>query len=173
MRTVVYLTMAAALAFAFRFAVARSEGADNAGRKIEISVDDLGKTAELIGRLGKPLGTWMTIKGKWALPKEVVKDFSLRFTVTHMNGEKLEEPIEFRLDQIRAVDRRGNSVMPEFKDRNRFDGRTWTLTAYETGRIHVTPPEYYKAIGIEPGSVQEPPRTRPITSEIHGVLQQE
>lgn len=173
MRAVICVATTAVLTFVVRYSVAPSEGAEEADGKLKISVEELGKTADIVGRLGKPLGTWMTIAGNWALPKQVVKDRSLRFTVTHVNSAKLEKPIEFHVDLVHAVDRRGKSVMPEFKDRNKFDGRTWTLNAYETGEFHVTPPEYYEAIGIKPGSRQEPPRTRPITSVIHAVLQLE
>jgi hypothetical protein len=173
MKSTICVAVVAALAVGLRFVVMPSAAAKDEGGKIRVSVEELGKTADLIGRLGKPLGTWVTIKGKWALPKEIVKDFSLRFTVTHVDGAKLAKPIEFHVAQVHAVDQRGKSVTPEFKNRNEFNGRTWTLTAYETGEFHVTPPEYYKAIGIEPGSVQEPPWTRPITPEIHGVLQPE
>lgn len=171
MRTVVYVTMAAALAFAFRFDFARSEGADKAGGKIEISVEELGKTADLIGRLGKPLGSWVTIKGKWALPDRRVKDYSLKFTVTHVNDVKLKQPVEFNVAQVSVANSRGESVIPKHENQKQLDGQTWTLKAYETGEFHITPPEYYKAIGVEPGSMQEAYYTRPFTSRIDGVLQ--
>ncbi|HUY90676.1 MAG TPA: hypothetical protein VMV10_18215 [Pirellulales bacterium] len=156
-----------------RFAAAPSAAAAEADGKIRISVEEIGKTADLIGRLGKPLGTWVTVKGKWALPKKVVKDFSLRFTVTHVNGAKLEKAVEFHVTQIMAVDRRGKSIMPKPENRRKLDGQTWTLNAYETGEFHITPPEYYRAVGIVPGSMQEPYYFDTFTSKIDGVLQPE
>lgn len=174
MRTVFYIATAAALALAFRFEVAPSAAAKDGDGKLQISVDDLGKTADLIGRLGKPLGSWVTIKGTWALPKNVAKDYSLRFTATHVNGMKLPSPVEFNIGQVRAVDRHGKDVLPDFKEQRKLDGRTWTLKGYETGRLDIqTPPEYFKAIGRERQAVQKPYWTRPFISEFNGVLQLE
>lgn len=163
--------MAAALAIGIPIILAPSAPAKDGDRKIHVSVDDLGKSAELIGRLGKPLGTWVTIKGKWALPKAVVKEYSPRFMATHVDGAKLEKPVEFNIGQVEAVDSSGKSVMPKPENRRKLDGQTWTLEAYESGEFHITPPEYYEAIGVVPGSVQTPYYFGKFTSEIVGVLQ--
>lgn len=163
--------MAAALAIGIPIILAPSAPAEDGDRKIHVSVDDLGNTAELVGRLGKPLGTWVTIQGEWTLPKKVVKDYSLRFTVTHVDGAKLEQPVEFNVAQVSVVNSRGESVIPKRENQKQFDGQSWKLKAYETGRFHITPPEYLKAIGIQPGSMGEAHYIRPFTSEIDGVLQ--
>lgn len=170
MRTVFYIATAAALALAFRFEVAPSAAAKDDDGKLQVSVDDLGKTADLIGRLGKPLGTWVTIKGKWALPVSREKPSGLKFTVTHVSDTKLEKPVEFDVALVNVVDRRGNDATPKEEDEDKFDGRTWTLKGYETGEFHITPPEYYAAIGatVRP---QPPSWIRRFTSEIIGVLQ--
>ena len=172
MKSTICVAVVAALSVGFPLLLAPRAPAKEGDGKLRVSVDDLGKTAELIGRLGKPLGTWVTVKGTWALPVPDAKDDSLRFTVTYVNGAKLKKPVEFDVALVQAVDRRGNDVTPKFENRDKFDGQAWTLKAYETGRFHVAPPEYDKAIGIVPGSMQEPYWIRrPFTPEIHGVLQ--
>lgn len=173
MRTVFYVAIAAALALAFRFGVAPSAAAKDEGGKMQISVEELGKTADLIGRLGKPLGTWVTIKGKWALPDSREKPSGLKFTVTHVSGTKLGRPAEFDVSLVEVVDRRGNDVTPKWEDRNNFDGQTWTLKGYETGEFHIRPPEYYREIGSDPGLMAKPDFLRAFTSRIDGVLNAE
>jgi hypothetical protein len=65
-------------------------------------------------------------------------------------------------------------VLPNFEGQRKLDGRTWTLKAYETGELHITPPEYYEAIGTVPGSMQEAYwNVDKFVSKIHGVLQPE
>lgn len=174
MKSTICVAVVAALSVGVPLALAPSAPAkDGGGGKLRVSVEDLGKKADIIGRLGQPLGTWVTIKGTWALPKKVVKDYSLRFTATHVNGMKLPSPVEFNIGQIRAVDRHGKDVLPNFEGQRKLDGRTWTLKAYETGELHITPPEYYEAIGTVPGSRQEPYYFRKFMSRIDGVLQPE
>lgn len=172
MKSTICFAVVAGSIIGLRFVLAPSAAAKDEGGKIQISVDDLGKTAELVGRLGKPLGTWVTIKGTWALPKNVAKDYSLRFTVTHVNGMKLPSPVEFNIGQVRAVDRHGKDVLPDFKEQRKLDRRTWTLKGYETGRLNIqTPPEYFKTMGREPQAVQKPYWTSPFASEIDGILE--
>lgn len=174
MSKTICVALVAVLAIGVRFTAAPSAAAKDGDGKIAVSVEEIGKTADLIGRLGKPLGTMVTIKGKWALPNRAVKSYSLRFTVTEVNGAQLEKPLEFDIAQIIAVDSRGKSIMPKSENCRKVDGQTWTLKAYETGRFHITPPEYDKAIGIVPGSRgAEPYYFDTFTSEIVGVLQPE
>lgn len=169
MRIVKCIAMATVLAIGFRLAVAPTAAAKDEGGKIQVSVDDLGKTAELIGRLGKPLGTWVTIKGTWALPISSAKPSGLKFTVTHVSDTKLEKPVEFDVALVKVVDRRGNDVTPKFENRKKFDGRTWMLKGYETGRFHIEPVEYDAAIGAQVS--QRPDWIKPFSSEIVGILQ--
>src|SRR5260370_29323809 len=74
------------------------EGAEHEGI-VKISADDLasGKVV-VIGRLGAPLKTMITVRGTWQHPPRAaqpVKDFGLRFHVTHVNGSALTEPVDF------------------------------------------------------------------------------
>jgi hypothetical protein len=56
-------------------------------KPIAINVEDIGDSVILIGRLGKPLGTKMKMRGLWSMPEAVQKDNSPRFTVTHIDGK--------------------------------------------------------------------------------------
>lgn len=170
MKSTICIAVVAALAVGFPLVLAPSAPAKDGDGKLQVSVDDLGKTAELIGRLGKPLGRWVTIKGKWALPVSREKPSGLKFTVTHVSDTKLEKPVEFDVALVKVVDRRGNDATPKEEDEDKFDGRTWTLKGYETGEFHITPPEYYREIGSDPGLMAKPDYLRAFTSRIEGVL---
>lgn len=169
MKTRMLFALSAGLMLALRFAAAPDAVADSTPPVTKINVDDIGVKATLIGRLGKPLGTMVTVKGKWSYPDGRVKDYSLRFAVSHVNDEKLDEPVEFNIAQVIIKDRRGRNMIPNGEVRKQLDGRTWTLKAFETGRIHITPPEYYTAIGLGPS--QTPYWASAFTSEVIGVLQ--
>lgn len=173
MKSTICIAVVAALAMGVPLVLAPRAPAKDGDGKLQISVDDLGKTAELVGRLGQPLGTWVTIKGKWALPDSREKPSGLKFTVTHVSGTKLGRPAEFDVSLVEVVDRRGNDVTPKWEDRNKFDGQTWTLKGYETGEFHIRPPEYYREIGSDPGLMAKPDFLRAFTSRIDGILQPE
>ncbi len=64
--------------------------AQNLEPKRRISVDEIGRSILLVGRLGVPIGEKMEISGHWHFPKvPQPKDASLRFSVTSVNGSKL------------------------------------------------------------------------------------
>lgn len=141
--------------------------------KVRINVDDIGKKVVLIGRLGEPLGTWVTLKGTWELPKlELVKDYSLRFMVTRINDRELSTPIEFNIAQIQARLKNGKDALPAHEHREALDGVTWTLRAYETGYLLVAPmPEVVNPGGRIPPAPQVPYYSRPFTSNLVATLQ--
>ncbi len=56
---------------------------------------DIGNRVIIIGRLGVPLGTPVTVKGNWSLPEGITKGFGLRLNVTSVNGEQLDHPVVF------------------------------------------------------------------------------
>ncbi len=135
----------------------------------KFSVEEIGKTVVLIGRLGMPLGEKMEIAGYWHMPKRDQKDGSIRFIVTTVNRKQLANPVEFSHEQVQFMDANHHNVVPEFKSQPALDGQRWTLTAYETGRIQITPDEYYSKSPVFP-VVQVPYYTRPFTSELVSVV---
>lgn len=138
-----------------------------------VSVDDIGRKVTLVGRLGQPLGTMMTIQGHWAYPdasKGPAKDNSIRFTVSHVNGKPLSELVEFDVAQVRAVSAEGDSAIPEQADhRDSLGGVSWTLRGFETGRFDRIPDGYWKELGT--GWPALPYYVRTFTSELVGVVQ--
>jgi hypothetical protein len=110
-----------------------------------ISVDELasGKTV-IIGRLGVPLMTTVTIRGTWHRPvplstaaEQPRKENEPRFHVEEVDGKALDQPVRFH----RAV----VSVSADYKEQSSGkvlkprDGETWELIAHETGRFHSPP----------------------------------
>ena len=115
--------------------------AENTGTH-RVSVEDVGTRLILIGRLGKPLGEKFEIRGYWHFPSNIhVKDYSLRFTVTFIDGKSIEKPIEFNYAQLRFMDSEHNDVIPPRAEHAKLDGEQWTLIAYETGQIRIRPNE--------------------------------
>src|SRR5262245_53336621 len=52
-----------------------------------VNVDEIGGSVVLIGRLGKPLGEKMTVRGQWVPAPQRAKDNSPRFNVTEVDGK--------------------------------------------------------------------------------------
>jgi hypothetical protein len=65
----------------------------------KVLASDIGTRVQIIGCLGYPLGELVTIQGSWirprGLPNQPVKDDSPYFSVTSVNGKRLETPVRF------------------------------------------------------------------------------
>ncbi len=133
-----------------------------------VSVSDIGKSVILVGRLGKPLGRQMTIRGKWSLPNEAVKDFDLRFIVTSVNDEPLETPVGFDVAQLKLLTTDHRDATPARTDWKSLDSVEWKLTAYETGYVATTPFRDDNGDPIFP-NVRVPHYTEPFTSQLVAV----
>lgn len=134
----------------------------------KVSVEDIGTKVILVGRLGEPIGTMMDVKGTWVIPKEIVKDNSPRFQISHVNGKEIQKAVEFHINQMTTETKDNKSALPKFDEWEKLDGVTWTLRAYETGSIHITPAEYWKERGK---GVPARPRMQPFTSQLVGLIQ--
>jgi hypothetical protein len=130
--------------------------------KLAINVDDIGTKVTLVGRLGQPLGKMMKLRGSWKYPSDLVKDYSLRFTITEVNDHRLATPVEFNIAQIKARTEDDKDAIPEYKHQKDLDGVAWTLNAYETGRFSVIPQHGF--------SVALPYWQRTFTSEVVGTV---
>lgn len=120
--------------------------------QLRVSVDDIGKRLLLIGPLGEPLGTLMTIKGTWNYPDSLVKDGSLRFRVTHVNAKKLESEVELNIAQVKATDRNGNLAIPKNERSRSLVGVSWTVRGYESGRFNGKPEGFWKETDSGPAA---------------------
>ena len=168
MRTVLCVVAAISALLVGRSLLVPGASAQQKAAPIEISVDEIGKNLILIGRLKKPLGTLMTIRGKWSYPDGRVKDYSLRFTVTHVDGQELPEPVEFNVAQLKVVTKAGSNAIPSYESHKQLVGVEWTLRAYETGSLYVVSEEAYRN---EPTPSALPYWFDRFTPEINGVLQ--
>lgn len=62
----------------------------------QIQADDItSRRVQIIGRLGRPLGEMLTIRGRWKRPGPRVKDPAFHFVVTEVDGKNLATPVDF------------------------------------------------------------------------------
>jgi hypothetical protein len=109
--------------------------ADNQKKMQRVSVDEIGRTVQLVGRLGVPLGDAVEINGYWHFPSQRhEKDDSIRFTVTVVDGKTLNVPVEFNHGQVAFSDASHQSVIPEFGKHSELESQVWTLIAYAPPR---------------------------------------
>ncbi|MDF1746658.1 MAG: hypothetical protein P1V19_23385, partial [Gimesia sp.] len=155
---------------------------DQASEKAcQIDASKIGSSVTLIGRLGKPLAKTMQIKGTWVADK--VQGAPPLFSITQVDGAKLKEPIIFYKDQLYAVTTKRLPILPGFSLRNpEYDdayadyqkpasllGEEWTMRAYETGYIGLTPNESKEQKPVWPVT-NKPPWSRAFTSNIIAIL---
>jgi hypothetical protein len=114
-------------------------------QKIRVRAEDVGKTVEIIGRLGQPLGNWLTVQGKWIQEHDRMRRRGLYFEVSILNGKALDHKIEFLRAQVEPVfgDGKGGGFVPGAAlvwkyDWNGnlplptpHDGETWEVVAVE------------------------------------------
>ena len=109
----------------------------NAAEPLRVASEQIGKDVELIGVLGRKLGKRFTISGTWHFPKKFhPKTYSLRFSVTAVDGKQLPKPVEFNVGQLKVLDGTGVSVIPPWEKHDELDGQQWTFAAYETGELN-------------------------------------
>lgn len=154
----VFALAAGCVAIAAISALQQRSPADQTPPPMQASVDDIGKNLILVGRLQKPLGTMMTVRGRWRIPDGVPKDASPRFTVSHVEGKRLDQPIEFHIAQLSVFTKRGASAIPPHDRQSDLDGVEWTLWAYEIGSVELYPEDFWKAVPPmpEPGFLAPP-----------------
>ncbi|WP_404308187.1 hypothetical protein [Neorhodopirellula lusitana] len=124
--------------------------ADDPPRSTRVSVDDLDQSIVLVGRLGHPLGTMLTLYGTWGYPDQsggTTKDFSLELTIHTVNGKRLAKRLTLKTGAVHVIDKSGTSQIPPHKMHKELDGVAWSLRAYETGRFTVMPDEYWRYRG--------------------------
>jgi hypothetical protein len=124
--------------------------ADEPPSSTRVSVDDLDRSIVLVGRLGHPLGTMLTLDGTWGYPDQSrgpTKDYSLEFTIHTVNGKRLAQTLTLKTGAVHVIDKSGASLIPPHKQHKELDGVSWSLRAYETGRYTVMPDEYWQYRG--------------------------
>jgi len=135
-----------------------------------IRAQDIPKTAQIVGRLGHPLGSLVTVRGQWISPGTNLKD-RLQFHVMLVNGKQPAEPIELdemQVEKIFPLHKAGRKTKPGESWDWRFDwresesppvpkdGETWEMMGVETGAFEDYSAEAWKEIGGG-GRVAAPP----------------
>lgn len=132
---------------------------------VPVSADDLDSgTMVVIGRLGRPLNTMLTIRGVWDWSR-MPKDSGLVFRVTHVNGEALDEPVIFHQTLVH-VRHRGDKLE---NDPVSSIAQSWEIRAYETGGFSGNPAEYQMELSGLPYVEAEPAWSRNFQTELHGI----
>jgi hypothetical protein len=150
-----------------RFGIAASGPED----VVRVSADDLesGKVV-VIGHLGSPLKTLLTIRGTWQ-HNRMSKDYGPSFDVTHVNGKALDKPVIFDRVLVHVSyprpwdeeDESKNSPTPS-------NGQSWEIRAYETGGFVDSPAEYKKELGMRLPYLEQATVWRNFKVELHGVM---
>jgi hypothetical protein len=115
---------------------------------------DIGKSVQIIGRLGRPLGELVTLRGSWRFPEKIMKDMAPSFRVLSVNGKQLKDPVEFVANGFFYP------VVSHVAEIPWDEGKVWEVRGYETGEFRVTPREVARDTPEDPnpGPPQQQPR---------------
>ena len=134
----------------------RSQEADNE-QAVQVPASDVGHRIVIVGRLGFPLGTLVTIQGRWERfePAKEVSRISplLTFVAKEVNGRELTQSVRFESDFVSPL------LGGAFKDPPRNVGDIWEVRALEAGRFIGVPDEARRELVSGPQT--EPPRAQP------------
>ena len=134
-----------------------------------ISVSSIGSDIELIGRLGHPLGTMLSVDGNWEYPDQSngpTKVYSIQLRITHVNQTPLDSALVLDTGSVHVDRKDRTSAIPSHERHKDLDGKRWSMRVYETGRLTKVPDEYWKLQGM-PAIFPEPV----FASAIVGVLE--
>jgi len=123
-----------------------------------VRAEDIGKTVAIQGRLGHPLGTLITIRGRWTDPG--YKDGPI-LEVDLVNGTKLDKPVMLSHGQVTQIHHgwKGRDGKPNEPWDWHFDwkgrvpsprpelGQTWEMIGVETGAFDHYSDEAWKEFG--------------------------
>lgn len=141
----------------------------------QIDASKIGSSVTLIGRLGKPLATTVQIKGTWVADK--VQGAPPLISITQIDGVQLDKPIVFYKDQLHVSTKKlriaaGKEYYDAYADYQKpslLIGEQWTMRAYETGYISLTPNESKEKKPVWPVT-NKTPWSRAFTSKIYASL---
>lgn len=109
------------------------------GRVVQIKASEIGKSVQIIGRLGRPLMEVISIRGHWV--DRPLRPAGLGFRVTQVNGENLDPPVTFDRPLVTFT----NSRYPKTQEGPvPTAGDVWELRGMETGRFHGLPTEFWE-----------------------------
>jgi hypothetical protein len=108
--------------------------------------DDLTE-GKIDGRLGKPVGTFCTVRGIWIEDPSRFKFTEWYFHVTHVDGVALPRSLEY--PSYLLVDSCGGG---QEKLADPVHGEVWVLRVFEGIKTYGSPSGYYDEARIPPGS---------------------
>jgi hypothetical protein len=128
---------------------------------ITIRAQDIPKTVQILGRLGQPLGSLLTVRGKWTRPGINMKDRSLVFHVTLANGKEPDGKVDLHSLLVKPIlsDHKGREPKSGELWDWRFDwegskpgptpseGETWEMLGVETGCFNSYSGDAWREIG--------------------------
>jgi hypothetical protein len=114
---------------------------------IEVQIDDISRgQVQIIGKMGHPLGQFVSVRGTWEPPATSKPDSSPTFVVDQVNGRRLDAPVEFTVVE---------PVSESIKDAafaTRELGTLWELRAVESGGFEGFRDEVWQELGLPPSS---------------------
>ena len=110
---------------------------------VTVRASDVPERAQIIGRLGYPLGELLVLRGSWRWPIPVkdsdgkvinAKDAELEFRVGEIDGKPCNEDIAFKQSDVQRLTPTGRAPLPRSKD-----GDIWEIKGIETGGMRGVP----------------------------------
>lgn len=129
---------------------------------LAVRADEIGTRVQILGRLGKPMGTMMSVHGVWQRRVGREKPAAgLEFHATEVDNRRLPQPVVF-LPELVVVHRSVN-IVPE-------EGAVWELRAFETGRFRNIEAIHWKEFFDGPVSPPDWGQQSVFVSELTGVI---
>jgi len=112
-----------------------------------IRADEVGRSVSVLGTLGSPLRSVVSVSGVWVELTEGPSKpgSSLWFRVVEVNGKRLDKPVEFRGLDVEVHEKDGKTIEPA-------TGEQWGLRAYETWPDYGHPSDFIKELGHPPAA---------------------
>jgi hypothetical protein len=107
-----------------------------------ISYKDIPNRVQIVGKLGRPLGELVKVRGRWK-EGDKSKPSGPVFVVEELDENVLTSPVEFSSDKVTPVLRRPNDPTPVV-------GKVWEFRGVETGRLVGFSEEVWKEVGTRP-----------------------
>jgi hypothetical protein len=117
---------------------------DDAQWAATVNVREFGSRVQVVGRMGRPLGSVITIQGTWraakGTPEHPVKPREPRLEVTEVDGRRLNEPVIISQEALKAF--AGNI------DMTHGEAEVWQLRGIETCCMRGLPQRFYEEAGV-------------------------
>ena len=112
-----------------------------------IRADEVGRRVRVLGKLGSPLRSVVSVSGVWVELTEGPEKpgSSLWFRVVEVNGKRLDKPVEFRALDVEVLAKDGKTIAPR-------KGERWELRAYETWPDYGHPSDFSDELGHPPAA---------------------